>query len=118
MTLQPIKDMNEFKRIKESLKSRFEAEKTGEQALFIDQSKLLEPLINVQKQTTQELQKQTESNQDIVRELQRQAMYPPAQAIGPPAQLTLDAPRHPLSLERNPHHSSGIPSHSKLSLST
>ena len=95
MMLQPIKDMNEYRRLKESLKSRFEAEKTGEQALFIDQSKLLEPLINVQKQTTQELQKQTESNQDIVRELQRQAIYPPPQ-------LALGAPPH----------------HSKLSLST
>ena len=51
MTLQPIKDMNEFKRIKESLKSRFDAEKTGEQALFIDQTKLLQPLINVQRET-------------------------------------------------------------------
>ena len=66
----------EYKRLKESLKSRFEAEKTGEQSLFIDQTKLLQPLTNVQKQTTKELQKQIESNQDIVRELQRQAMYP------------------------------------------
>ena len=32
MPLQPIKDVREYKRSKESLKSRFESEKTGEQS--------------------------------------------------------------------------------------
>jgi len=43
--LQPVKDMDEFKRIKEALRNKFEAERTGEQHLFVEQSKLLQPLI-------------------------------------------------------------------------
>ena len=43
--LLPVKDMDEYKRIKESLRNKFETERTGDQHLFIEQSKLLEPLI-------------------------------------------------------------------------
>ena len=34
MTLQPIKDVSEYKRLKQSLRDRFEPEKTGDQSLF------------------------------------------------------------------------------------
>lgn len=37
--------MDEYKRIKQSLRERFEADRTGDQHLFIEQTKLLEPLI-------------------------------------------------------------------------
>jgi len=43
--LLPVKDMDEYKRIKEALRNKFETERTGDQHLFIEQSKLLEPLI-------------------------------------------------------------------------
>ena len=43
--LQPVKNMDEYKRIKQSLRERFEADRTGDQHLFIEQTKLLEPLI-------------------------------------------------------------------------
>jgi hypothetical protein len=97
MTLQPIKDMNEYKRLKESLKSRFEADKTGEQTLFIEQTKLLKPLINVQQDTGKEITKQIATNQDaITRELQRQAiMYPPLAIDAPHAQAS--TPIYPLT---------------------
>ena len=50
MTLLPVKDTNEYKRVKEVLKQRFEAERTGDQNLFREQSKLFQPLINTQQQ--------------------------------------------------------------------
>ncbi len=51
MTLQPVKDINEYKRIKESLRGRFEAERTGDEDLFREQTKILQPLIHTQQQT-------------------------------------------------------------------
>ena len=39
MTLQPIKDVSEYKRLKQTLRDRFESEKTGDQTLFEEQTK-------------------------------------------------------------------------------
>ena len=39
MTLQPIKDVSEYKRLKQTLRDRFECEKTGDQTLFEEQTK-------------------------------------------------------------------------------
>ena len=63
MSLQPIRDSKEYSRIKESLRSRFEAEKTGDQQLFEDQTKILQPLINVQKDNSKQLQAITSANE-------------------------------------------------------
>ena len=49
--LQPVKDIGEYKRLKETLKDRFENERTGDQDLFREQTKILQPLINTQQQT-------------------------------------------------------------------
>jgi hypothetical protein len=43
--LKPIKDIGEYSRIKQTLRDKFDSERTGEQHLFIEQSKLLQPLI-------------------------------------------------------------------------
>ena len=51
MPLQPVKDIREYKQIKDSLKEKFEAERTGDQDLFREQSKIFQPLINTQQQT-------------------------------------------------------------------
>ena len=51
MTITPVRDMNEYKRVKEVLRARYEAERTGDQDLFREQSKKFEPLINTQQQT-------------------------------------------------------------------
>src|SRR5271154_5104031 len=51
MPLTPVKDINEYKRVKETLRDRFEAERTGDQDLFREQTKILQPLINTQQQT-------------------------------------------------------------------
>ena len=51
MTLVPVKDISEYKRVKEALRERFEAERTGDQDLFREQSKIFQPLIDTQKQT-------------------------------------------------------------------
>ena len=48
MSLQPIKDINEYKRVKESLRNRFEQDRTGDQDLFREQTKIIQPLINTQ----------------------------------------------------------------------
>src|SRR5271169_4582838 len=61
MPLLPIKDMNEYKRLKETLRDRFEAEQTGDQDLVREQTKILQPLINTQQQSV----KAFKDNQDV-----------------------------------------------------
>src|SRR5579863_1541538 len=51
MPLQPVKDITEYKRVKEALRERFETERTGDQDLFREQSKIFQPLIDTQQQT-------------------------------------------------------------------
>lgn len=46
MTIVPIKSLDEYKRVKESLRDRFESERSGDQDLFEQQTKILQPLIN------------------------------------------------------------------------
>ena len=50
MTLQPIKDVSEYKRLKQTLRDRFESEKTGDQTLFEEQTKKYKPLLSSQKE--------------------------------------------------------------------
>ena len=58
--LQPVKDIDEYTRIKKTLRNKFDAERTGDQHLFIEQSKLLQPLIkpllSAQEQTVKAIQ--------------------------------------------------------------
>ena len=71
MSIVPVKSIEEYKRIKENLRSRFETEKTGEQDLFIQQTKALQPLINVNEGSLKAL-KAIENSQNLTnRELQR-----------------------------------------------
>ena len=51
MALLPVKDITEYKRVKEALRYRFEQERTGDQDLFREHSKIFQPLINTQQQT-------------------------------------------------------------------
>jgi len=71
--LQPVKDVSEYKRIKEALKERFETERSGEQSLFREQSKMLQPLIkpliSSQEQTVKAIQ--NSGTQELARELRR-----------------------------------------------
>ena len=70
---------NKYKQQRDELQKRFEAERTGDQTLFIDQTKLLKPLIEVQKETSKSIQDKIEAGQDaasnalipFTRELQR-----------------------------------------------
>ena len=50
MTLQPIKDVSEYKRLKLTLRDRFESEKTGDQSLFEEQTKKYKPLLSSQQE--------------------------------------------------------------------
>src|SRR5271155_3908779 len=61
MSLRPVKDILEYKRLKDSLRDRFENERTGDQDLFREQTKILQPLINTQLQTT----KAIKDSQDV-----------------------------------------------------
>lgn len=71
--LQPVKNINEYKRIKNTLKERFDSERTGDQSLFREQSKILQPLIkpliSTQEQTVKAIQ--DSGTKDLARELQR-----------------------------------------------
>ena len=64
MALQPIKDINEYKRIKESLKERFSMDRTGDENLFRELTKLFQPLINTQTQNQQQTVKAIKDSQD------------------------------------------------------
>src|SRR6266496_5726824 len=79
MPIKPIKGMDEFKRLKESLKNRFESERSGEQVYQREQTKAFEPLINIQKETLKATQDKIASSQAsttnalmlLVQEMQR-----------------------------------------------
>jgi hypothetical protein len=121
MSLQPIRDSKEYSRIKESLRSRFEAEKTGDQQLFEDQTKILQPLINVQKDNSKQLQAITSANEattaalvpmtqvqrGIQAELQRRndalaaAQLPAITAAAAPVATTSAAADKPISIDFN-----------------
>ena len=77
--LQPVRDIGEYKRVKEALRDRFENERTGDQDLFREQTKILQPLINTQQQTVKAIQDSQDVNSTaisnallpIVRELEK-----------------------------------------------
>ena len=79
MPLHPVKDISEYKRVKDALKDRFENERTGDQDLFREQTKIFQPLINTQQQTakaikdTQDVNSRAFSNAlvPLVRELEK-----------------------------------------------
>ena len=56
MTLQPIKNVSEYKRLKQTLRDRFESEKTGDQTLFEEQTKKYKPLLSSQKDLSATIQ--------------------------------------------------------------
>ena len=56
MTLQPIKDVSEYKRLKQTLRDRFESEKTGDQTLFEEQTKKYKPLLTSQQEISKTMQ--------------------------------------------------------------
>ena len=56
MTLQPIKDVSEYKRVKQSLRNRFESEKTDDQSLFEEETKKYKPLLTSQKELSTTMQ--------------------------------------------------------------
>src|SRR6266568_2905027 len=79
MPIQPIKGIEEFKRLKESLKNRFDSERSGEQVFQREQTKAFEPLINIQKETSKATQDKIVSAEEarnnalvpLVQEMQR-----------------------------------------------
>jgi hypothetical protein len=79
MPIIPVKDPNEYKRVKEALKERFEAEKSGEQDLFREQTKMFQPLIATQQESAKAIRDKILSGQQstsnvlvpLVKELQR-----------------------------------------------
>ena len=56
MTLQPIKDVSEYKRLKQTLRDCFEFDRTGDQTLFEEQSKKYKPLLSSQKDLSATMQ--------------------------------------------------------------
>ena len=50
MTLQPIEDIREYKRLKQTLQSRFDLDERGEQNLFGDKIRMLKPLLDASMQ--------------------------------------------------------------------
>ena len=79
MSIHPVKDITEYKRLKDVLRVRFENEKTGDQDLFREQTKIFQPLINTQQQTVAAIKDSQDTSSTaitnallpIVRELER-----------------------------------------------
>src|SRR5271165_215435 len=79
MSLYPVKDISEYKRLKDALRNRFENERTGDQDLFREQTKNFQPLINTQQQTVKAIKDSQNVNSTaisnamlpVVRELER-----------------------------------------------
>src|SRR5271169_3159257 len=77
--LQPVNDTAEYKRVKKVLTDRFENERTGDQDLFREQTKILQPLINTQQQTVKAIKDSQDASSTaisnvllpVVRELER-----------------------------------------------
>ena len=49
-------DIHEYKRLKNKIKKHYEEEKTGEQNLYQETTKLYKPLIDTSKETTKQLE--------------------------------------------------------------
>lgn len=78
MTLQPVRSIREYKRLKESLKGQFERERTGEQGVYEEQRRLFQPLINSNEEnakknryTNASFLPITEAAENVTRELKR-----------------------------------------------
>ena len=70
MPLQPVKDINEYIKVKKILKERYENERSGEQDLFRDQSKIFQPIIAAQQEATKAIENK------IVEESVNKALIP------------------------------------------
>jgi len=79
MSLVPVKNLKEYKILQDSLKERFRSERTGDQDLFREQTKVFLPLIEKQEEVSKSLSDKIVAGQDITsnaivpfaRELQR-----------------------------------------------
>ena len=56
MTLQPIKNVSEYKRLKQTLRDRFDNERTRDQNLFEEQTKKYKPLLASQQEISKSIQ--------------------------------------------------------------
>src|SRR5271156_6661356 len=75
MPIVPVTSIEDYKRIKETLRDRIESDRTGDQDLFRQQTKVLQPLIDTTTTTQQEalstLKALQESQNVMNRELQK-----------------------------------------------
>ena len=75
MTLQPIKDVSGYKRLKQTLRDRFDNEKTGDQYLFEEQTKKYKPLLASQQEISKSMQDTAE--QMVENQNEKQTTLPP-----------------------------------------
>lgn len=72
-------DIKKYKQQRDYLRNMFEAEKTGDQTLFRDQTKLFKPVIESQKEASKAIQQKLEASQNVLvpftRELQKRNDY-------------------------------------------
>ena len=82
MTLQPIRDLREYKRLKESLKTRFESDRTGDQELLTEQTKIFQPLIKTQQDTSKALGQEITAGQAAIQAATADALDPLTRELG------------------------------------
>jgi hypothetical protein len=116
--MQPIKNIKEYKRIKESLRDRFDTERTGDQYLFREQSKILQPLIKplISSQATNDITALTKEIQRRNDQVDQQSFYSdPLPSIMPRAsspviKINLDADLNETDIENLQDMSLELPS--------
>src|SRR5271169_2446966 len=62
MPIHPVRDISEYKRMRDALRDRFENERTGDQTLLFENTKLLQPLINSHQETVKAINKNSVSD--------------------------------------------------------
>jgi hypothetical protein len=103
--LQPVKNIDEYKRIKQNLRDRFESERTGEQHLFIEQTKLLQPLIkpliSTQEQAVKAIQANAKQPAAIMGETVRPALTMPEAPLSQPETQAgpAEVPEEPIRID-------------------
>ena len=76
MPLLPIRDIKESKRIKDTLKNRFESERSGDQIFQKEQTKKYESLLDNQKETSKATQDKIVSAQEAIRSSTNNELVP------------------------------------------
>src|SRR5271163_2102377 len=65
MPIHPMSDINDYIKLKKPINNQNDSERTGEQLFQREQTKLFQPLINVQKETSKSIKDNMAAGQEL-----------------------------------------------------